>query len=64
VRIDPEQEVFAKCFLDLGNKNLPKNDFKEIESPEVIISSGNLIGEYLEIVLQIKITMERKKSLF
>ena len=45
MRIDPEQEKFAKCIVELGNENLPKTEFNEIELPEDIISSGNLIEE-------------------
>ena len=45
MQVDPEQEAFAKYILELGNGNLPKNELNEIELPEDIISSGNLIEE-------------------
>ena len=50
MRVDPEQEAFAKYILGLGNGNLPKDELHEIELPEDIISSRNLTEEYLKNV--------------
>ena len=41
MRFHLELEPFAKYILELGNGNLPKNEFSEIELPEDVTSSGN-----------------------
>ena len=44
-RTGPDQPVFTKWLLELGNDELPKNDQEEIEIPSQCIVEGDLIDE-------------------
>ena len=47
MRVDQEQRNFAEYLLNLGNENLPVTSMDEIEQPEKILSSGDLIDEII-----------------
>ena len=48
MRVDPEQRNFAKYLLKFENGELTANTMDEVELPEDILSSGNIIDEIFD----------------